>query len=265
MTVPGATCLPNGELPHRLDSLPAGLPIVLTCAGRTRGIVGAASLSLIAPEREVWWLEDGTQGWRLAGLDLVHDVTPASLPPGDPDATRTRAERFIDRHKIPEAGAIEVAAMLSDITRTTYVLDVRDLSEVAADPVPCARSAPVVTLVQATDLFIGLRRARVVLVDDLGLRGALAAYWLRALGLEVAVCTVTDALRALPSAARPEAAIAPARRISAESALADVAAGRRVWSISAPPPPTRKARSQARNGRSGPGCAICPRTWPRST
>lgn len=225
MTVPGAVCLPNGELPHRIDSLPADRPIVLTCAGRTRGIVGAASLSLIAPDREVWWLEDGTQGWRLAGLDLAHDTTPAALPSADAEATRLRAGRFIATHAIPRATAADVEAMRADAARTTYVLDVRDPSETAADPVPCARPAPVVTLVQATDQFIGLRRARVVLVDDLGLRGALAAYWLRALGHEVAVCTITDALRALSPVPLPAASFGPVPRIAAGQALADVAAG----------------------------------------
>ena len=35
--------------------------------------------------------------------------------------------------------------------------------------------APLVQLVQATDRFIGVRRARLVLVDDTGLRAAVAA------------------------------------------------------------------------------------------
>ena len=228
MTVPGAVCLPNGELVHRIDSLPPEGPVVLTCAGRTRGIVGAASLSLIAPGREVWWLEDGTQGWRLAGHDLVRGNAPAPLPASDGDATRARAETFMATHGIAEIGAAEVARMLGEDRRTTFVLDVRDPAEARADPIPSAVSAPVVTLVQATDRFIGPRRARAVLVDDPGLRGALAAYWLRALGFEVFACRIDEGLRALPPRVVPDLPRATIPKIGAAEALAEQAAGRAI-------------------------------------
>lgn len=229
MTVPGATCLPNGELAHRIDSLPPGKPVVLTCAGRTRGIVGAASLSLVDPTREVWWLEDGTQGWRLAGHDLVRDASPAPLPPCDARATRDRAEAFVARHGLSVISAGDLAVLRADAGRTTFVFDVRDPSETAADPLACARPAPVVTLVQASDQFIGLRRARVVLVDDAGLRGALAAYWLRALGHEVAVCKIDDALRGAPAPDWPRHEAPPVQHLSAEAARDRVAEGRGVF------------------------------------
>jgi rhodanese-related sulfurtransferase len=229
MTVPGATCLPNGELVHRIDSLPKGAPVVLTCAGRTRGIVGAASLSLIDPDREVWWLEDGTQGWRLAGHDLARDNSPAPLPAADRAATRARAEGFMAAHELAEITGADVAAMLADKSRTTFVLDVRDPSEARADPLPCARPAPVVTLVQATDQFIGLRRARVVLADEPCLRGALAAYWLRAMGYDVAVCRIDAALRALPERPGPAWPDRKIPEIEAAEALTEVAEGRAVF------------------------------------
>jgi rhodanese-related sulfurtransferase len=226
MTVPGAICLPNGELVHRIDSLPAKAPVVLTCAGRTRGIVGAASLSLIDPAREVWWLEDGTQGWRLAGHDLVWNNAPAVLREADRKATRARAADFMEDHGIAEIGADRVETMLADPDCTTFVFDVRDPSETRADPVPCARAAPVVTLLQATDRFIGPRRANVVLVDDFGLRAALAAYWLRAMGFGVFVCRIDTNLRALPTVAVPNRAPVPVAGIDGMQALGDVAAGR---------------------------------------
>jgi rhodanese-related sulfurtransferase len=226
MTVPGAVCLPNGELAYRIDSLPAGRPIVLTCAGRTRGIIGAASLSLIAPERAVWWLEDGTQGWRLAGHRLAQDNIVTPLPATDPEAGRARAEGFIEREGLAEITVEDLAQLRADVVRTTFVFDVRDPSESLHDPVACATSAPVVTLVQATDRFIGPRRARVVLVDDTGLRAALAAYWLRALGHEVAICRVTASLRALPRAEPPSAPVPPVATITAPDALVAAQVGR---------------------------------------
>ncbi|MDG3039955.1 rhodanese-like domain-containing protein [Roseicyclus marinus] len=229
MTVPGAVCLPNGELVHRIDSLPAHVPIVLTCAGRTRGIVGAASLSLIEPAREVWWLEDGTQGWRLAGHALECGNPAAPLPPADAEASAARARDFIGRHGIATITAADLARWRDDPGRTTFVFDVRDPAEAAGDPVPCATPVPVVTLVQATDRFIGPRRARVVLVDDTGLRAGLAAYWLRALGHEVAVCQITTALRILPRQDRPIAPYRPVPTIRAGDALAQVAGGGAEW------------------------------------
>lgn len=225
MTVPGAVSLPNGELVHRIDSLPADRPVVLTCAGRTRGIVGAASLSMFDPGREVWWLEDGTQGWCLAGHDLVRGQKAAALPPADPDRTRDRAQAFTAKHGLGKITAAELANWLADRSRSTFVFDVRDPAEAQANPVPCATQAPLVTLVQATDRYIGPRRARVVLVDDLGVRGALAAFWLRALGHEVAVCEIDASLRSLPGRDMPSITRPKPRTIPAHSALEAVAKG----------------------------------------
>src|SRR3546814_6368879 len=52
-------------------------------------------------------------------------------------------------------------------------------------------------LVQATDQWVGVRPARLVLLDDLGLRGAVAAFWLRQLGYDVAVARLGEAMRRL--------------------------------------------------------------------
>ena len=229
MTIPGAIWLPNGELIHRIDSLPPQSPVVLTCAGRTRGIVGAASLSLVDPAREVWWVEDGTQGWSLSGHDLQRGKAADPLPPADRQASAARARDFLARHAIARLAADDLAVMLSDPSRTTFVFDVRDPDEAASDPVPCSRPAPVVTLVQATDRFIGPRRARVVLVDDTRMRAGLAAFWLRALGHEVAVCQLTDALRGLPVQSQPVVPHMAAPGISAPEALDLAAAGQACW------------------------------------
>src|SRR3546814_5249524 len=72
MRVPGAVCLPNGELAHRFAAAvedPAE-PVVVTCAGRTRSIVGVLGLRLAGIEAPVFALENGTQGWQLAGFTL---------------------------------------------------------------------------------------------------------------------------------------------------------------------------------------------------
>ena len=68
--------------------------IVVNCAGRTRSIVGAQTLIDIGVPNPVYALENGTQGWFLAGLQLDHGAsrrygeTPAAR---DLDALRARA------------------------------------------------------------------------------------------------------------------------------------------------------------------------------
>jgi len=82
MRVPGATSLPNAELPHRFGAIVDNeqVPIVIHCAGRTRSIVGAAGLALAGMPNPVFALENGTQGWALSGRALEHDQPAIPLP-----------------------------------------------------------------------------------------------------------------------------------------------------------------------------------------
>jgi rhodanese-related sulfurtransferase len=230
MRVPGARCLPNGELAHRLAAVADGeRPIVITCAGRTRGLVGVIGLRVAGYHGPVYALENGTQGWALAGETLERGAAAEPYPPLGPEglaAARARAEAVMARHAIAEVGAAEVAAMLGEAGRTTYVFDVRAAEEAAADRVAAAVHAPGGQLVQATDQWVGVRGARIVLCDDAGLRGALAAFWLRQLGFEAVVARIDDALRALP--ARPALPVPDtglAERVAAAEALARIAGG----------------------------------------
>ncbi|TGS57594.1 hypothetical protein EN826_032655, partial [Mesorhizobium sp. M1D.F.Ca.ET.183.01.1.1] len=83
--IPGSICLPNGELAYRADSVipDPEIPIVIHCAGRTRSIIGAQILRDLGFHNPIFALENGTQGWTLAGFELergsdrVADTTPA--------------------------------------------------------------------------------------------------------------------------------------------------------------------------------------------
>lgn len=225
MHVPGAVCMPNGELAYRVDAL-AGTQdqnVIVGCAGRTRGIIGAIGLELMGCPAPVFAMRNGTQGWALAGLDLERGVEAASLPPLDDAARaagRKRATVFAERWEIPVASAAAVRAFLGDDSRTTFVFDVRSEAEVTDDPVPCARHAPGGHIVQATDQYVGVRHARIVLCDDVGVRAALAAFWLRQLGFEPFIALVDDDLRAVsPPHDRPPAAADDISRIAAAPAL----------------------------------------------
>jgi rhodanese-related sulfurtransferase len=228
MTVPGARCLPNGEVAHRLAALDDDRPLVLTCAGRTRGIIGAAGLSRIHPGREVYALENGTQGWRLAGFELAFGNDPDPYPVLDGAArekTRRRAVEFMADEGIPSVDTDAIRGFLFDGTRTTYLLDVRSEEEARVDPVPAFTHALSGQLVQSTDQWIGVRRARVILADDLGLRAALAAFWLRILGYEPYVALIDDGLRRIPPRDVPTLTTDPVPTCSPEVALSATMSG----------------------------------------
>src|SRR5260370_35916931 len=66
--------------------------------------------------------------------------------------------------------------------RTLYVFDVRSPEEHAAGHLAIARSAPGGQLVQATDVYTATRNARIVLVDDDGVRAVMTGSWLAQMG-----------------------------------------------------------------------------------
>ncbi len=107
MTIPGAVNCPGAELVRRLPAL--GLPpetlVVVTCAGRTRSIIGAQSLINAGLPNPVRALRNGTIGWTLAGRSLELRATrrlPAPRETGWSRAAALRVAgragvRFIDR------------------------------------------------------------------------------------------------------------------------------------------------------------------------
>jgi rhodanese-related sulfurtransferase len=211
MRVPGAVCLPNGELAHRLSAVGDRARILVTCAGRTRGITGVIGLMLAGFDGEVAALENGTQGWALSGRDLERNNQPEPFPQLDAAglaASRARADALIERFSLPVAGSADVERMMSDPDRTSYVFDVRSPDEAAADPLAVAVHAPSGQLVQATDQWVGARNSRIIMCCDTGLRSALAAFWLHQLGYEVHIARINGELRKLSP--RPAVTTSPA-------------------------------------------------------
>jgi rhodanese-related sulfurtransferase len=234
MTIPGARCLPNGELPHRLPAaIPdTEVPIVLTCAGRTRSLIGAISLKLLGIENPIYGLRNGTQGWAIAGFDLERGREPGALPflsRMDLQAGRRRARDFAQAGGITVIGMNDLRALAADLSRTLYLLDVRSAEEFAAGHLAGATLAPCVQIVQATDRWVGVQRARLVLADDTGLRASLVAYWLQHLGYETYVLPDADASlapegRQVPKLMRP-APLPPLQRMSAQETAEAVGRG----------------------------------------
>jgi rhodanese-related sulfurtransferase len=192
MNIPGAICCPNGELALRIGELVPDptTTVVINCAGRTRSIIGAQTLISFGIPNPVLALENGTQGWTLADLELQHGSTRrhgANAVPADLAERRTRAAGLASRHGVPTVDAEQARRWLDDPHRTCFVLDVRTPEEFAADTLAGAQHAPGGQLLQATDQYVGVRAARLLLVDSDGVRAPVVASWLRQMGWEASV------------------------------------------------------------------------------
>jgi rhodanese-related sulfurtransferase len=162
----------------------------VNCAGRTRSILGAQTLINFGVSNPVYALENGTQGWVLSDRELERGADrryPAAVDASALPALRTQAQQLMQRHGVSTVTADEVRMWLKDANRTTYLLDVRTPEEFAAGTLPGAAHAPGGQLVQATDQWVGIRNARIVLIDSEGVRAPVVASWLKQLGCDVYV------------------------------------------------------------------------------
>ena len=176
MAIPTAVSVPGGELVYRVGDLvpdPATL-IVVNCAGRTRSILGAESLRRAGVPNRVVALRNGTMGWELAGLVPERGRTErfAAGRPASTELALRRAKSFAEASGVGVIGPLDLTRFEADAERTCYVLDVRDPAEFKGGHRPGSLSAPGGQLVQATDGWIGVRNARIALVDDDGGAGA---------------------------------------------------------------------------------------------
>jgi rhodanese-related sulfurtransferase len=164
--------------------------IVVNCGGRTRSIIGAQSLIDAGVPNRVVSLKDGTMAWHLAGLGVVSGATGRApeVSAEGVAAARQRAEAVAGRYGVPviERGKLAEWRREAD-RRTLYVIDVRDPAEYRAGRLPGSAMAPGGQLVQETDSWLGVWGARVVLVDDTGVRARMTASWLRRMGWDAAV------------------------------------------------------------------------------
>jgi rhodanese-related sulfurtransferase len=189
MNIPGGVDVPGAELAYRVHDLAPSpdTTVVVNCAGRTRSIIGAQSLINAGIPNKVVALRNGTMGWHLAGHRLEHGNTRAA-PEVSPEAmekARAVAERVAGRFGVKTVDRDTLAAWRKESeARTLFLLDVRHPEEFEAGHLPGSRSAPGGQLVQATDVYMATRGARVVLVDDTGVRATMTASWLIQMGWE---------------------------------------------------------------------------------
>ncbi len=186
MTIPGSICCPNGELGYRVHDLVPDdrTPIVVNCAGRTRSIIGAQTLINLGLKNPIYALENGTQGWYLEDFQLEHGSTRRYTEQVSTDLAQQRqaARQLAERAGVVNVSADQVRQWADDAQRSLFLCDVRTAEEFALGSLPGAQHTPGGQLIQSTDLYIGVRQARIVLVDSDGVRAPIVASWLRQLG-----------------------------------------------------------------------------------
>ncbi|WP_343553362.1 rhodanese homology domain-containing protein [Pantoea sp.] len=190
MSIPGATSVPGGELVLRVRDLAPSpeTTVIVNCAGRTRSIIGTQSLVNAGIRNPVFALRNGTIGWTLAGhaLDKGQQRRYGASSETAQRQAANNARNIADRAGV-ERIPLATLKRWQQENRTTYLFDVRDVEEYAAGHLPGSRHVPGGQLVQETDHYASVRGARIVLIDNDGVRANMTASWLAQLGWQVAV------------------------------------------------------------------------------
>ncbi len=218
MSIPTGISVPGAELVLRAREVapdPA-TTIIVNCAGRTRSIIGTQSLINTKLPNPVFALRNGTIGWTLAGQPLEHGQSRrfGEFQEKNRAEAAQAARNIADKARVGRIQLAQLTQWQNDAHRTTYLLDVRTPEEYEKGHLAGARSTPGGQLVQETDHYASVRGARIVLVDDDGVRANMSASWLAQMGWDV---YVLDALTtanfsetgawaaALPALPQPEA------------------------------------------------------------
>ncbi|CAG9988294.1 unnamed protein product [Clonostachys byssicola] len=192
MSIPRGQSCPGGELLYRVfEAAPnATTTVIVHCAGRTRSIIGTQSLVNAGIPNRVVALENGTIGWTLEGLELDKGRIERVGQPSSSavEQSRQHAKRWANHVGVSVVGVERLREFASAAeSRTLYLLDVRDPKEYEQGHPKGFVSAPGGQLVQATDEWVGVRGARIVLYDTDGVRALMTASWLLQLGWDVQV------------------------------------------------------------------------------
>jgi rhodanese-related sulfurtransferase len=211
MSIPRGVSVPGGELAFRAREIApsADTTIIVNCAGRTRSIIGTQSLINAGLPNKIYALRNGTIGWTLAGHQVERGRTDRFLerPQTSYDAALTDAKAWAARAGVLGLDRETFERMRAEADRRTlYCLDVRTPEEYATSHPAGFASAPGGQLVQATDEWVGVRGARLVLFDDDGVRARMTASWLKQMGWDASIVgpeVVAPTEKDIPAPRRP--------------------------------------------------------------
>lgn len=186
VSIPGAVDCPGAEIVYRVQGLLDSdeTPIVVNCAGRTRSIIGVQSLRNAGVKNPVFALKNGTMGWHLAGL-LTESGSEHILDVPNEDglrAAQAAADALAKHFDVQSISLATLKDFIRDLSRTTYVFDVRQPDEFVKGHIPRSLNVPGGQLIQATDVYAAVRNARIVLVDEHRVQSVITAHWLMQMG-----------------------------------------------------------------------------------
>ncbi len=183
-SIPSGIDTPVAELVYRIHDLvpdPETL-VVVNCAGKTRSVLGSQSLIYAGLPNPIAALQHGTMGWYLAGLELDHGATAISTGPISTEADawgRAAAKKIANKFGVQTISLEELEIWQSEsMDRSLYMLDVRFPEEYEAGHLPGSRPAPGGQIAGSSGYYIATQKARIVLVDDTGVRATVIAAFL---------------------------------------------------------------------------------------
>ncbi len=194
-SIPTAISVPGAELVYRFaDLVPSpDTTVVVNCGGRTRSIIGAQSLIAAGVPNKVVSMQNGTQGWHLAGLKVLKGETAraGAVSAAAHAIARQRAQSVAERFRVATIDRPTLAAWRAQSeTRALFVFDVRAPEEYAAGHLPGMKNVPGGQLVQETDRHAAIWGGWIVCVDDDGVRGIMTAQWLKQMGWNAVALTL---------------------------------------------------------------------------
>jgi rhodanese-related sulfurtransferase len=184
--IPGGVNVPGGDLILWSDALKQKpeTNVIVNCAGRTRSIIGTASLRRLGLTN-VRALKNGTMGWVLAGLEL--ESKPKRETPPVSRESRQKAQTLA--LELAKEGGIRWISTpeLMRVTRSpergvTYLIDVRSQSEYESGHIRGSLHVPGGQAVQRADDFIAVRNGKIIFISNDSARAVMAAYWYQQMG-----------------------------------------------------------------------------------
>jgi len=193
-SIPSAISVPGAELVYRFaDLVPSpDTMVIVNCGGRTRSIIGAQSLINAGVPNKVVSLKNGTQDWHLYGYEVLKgsNARASAVSAASAAKARAAADRVAQRFGIMRIDDAVLARWQAEANRTTYVFDVRSAEDYAAGHVPGMKHIAGGQLVQETDRHAAVWGARVVLIDDDGVRAVMTAHWMKQMGWDASALTL---------------------------------------------------------------------------
>lgn len=187
--VPGAYHVAGGQLPMEIHGLApdSDQPIVVSCAGRTRGILGAQCLRLLG-YRNARALLNGAMGWRLAGYDVEEGEGPRRPPTGVLPESVARLTEQIAREEGIAFAPLDDFDLLRTSGEPFYAVDVRPPHEFLAGHVPGSISIPGGQFALMHENYLAVRALPLIMLANDEVRSIWAAALAKRLGFtEVSV------------------------------------------------------------------------------